>query len=273
MAGQERNSLEDYLQFAKNTALKAGEIAVKLRSSAFIEQNKDGLHNYATNADIQVENFITSEIKKNFPGHAIMAEESKAHITDSPYRWVIDPIDGTWQYKTGQPNYAILVALEYESIPAVSVACFPHYGDLFESSAKTGTLLNGKKVRVSTTADLAGSFVYINHPSFKTPPDVVDWNFNLLKALTLKTYRTFPSHSSSIDLFWVAQGACDGLVSNLTRGGWWDRAAGIAALLNAGGKVTTFDKKPVTSENYTKGYIASNGKIHQLLINLVKSIT
>lgn len=263
--------LEDYLQFAKNTALKAGEMAIKLRPSAFIKNNKDGLHNYATNADIQVENFITGEIKKNFPNHAILAEESKARSTDSPYRWVIDPIDGTWQYKTGQPNYSILIALEHEGLPKVSVAYFPHYGDLFESSPHTGTLLNGKKVHVSDNTDLAGCFVYINHPSFKTPPETLDWNFNLIKALTLKTYRTFPSHSSSIDHLWVAQGSCDGLVSNLTRGGWWDRAAGIAAIINAGGQVTTFNKKPVTSENYTAGYIASNGKIHQQLINLVKS--
>lgn len=264
------NIYKKYLDFALQTSKEAVNIALKARSTASISVRKGDLHNYATNADIEVEHYILDKIKNNFSNHAILSEESGEIETNSPYRWIIDPIDGTWAYKVGLPQWGTIIALEFKGEIVVSVINLPISNEIFTAYKNGGFFLNGKKIKCSSVNDIKASFIFINHPSFKTPPELFESKMKLIEKLTRTTYRTFPSHTTSVDLARVAQGVYEADIVTSTSGGWWDLCAGILMVKEAKGKVSTYDNKEVTSENYNKGFIASNGKIHQQLLEIVK---
>lgn len=261
---------EEYLKFAQNLVLEAGKIALSLQNLATIELRKKHFFDFATNADLKIEKYLISAIKLKYPTHNILAEEKGIIKGSGNFRWVMDPLDATWNYKVKLPKFAILLALEKAKEILVAVAYLPASNELFSASKANGAFLNGKKIQVSPTTDLKKSFTVVNQPTARTPLKEFNQRMTLIRSLALNSHLTHTTNNSSIDLLRVAQGAYDGLYSLQSTGGWWDRIVGILMVKEAGGKVTTPSGEKVTSENF-RNLVASNGKIHNQLLKLIKT--
>ncbi len=115
-----------------------------------------------TEADQATEKFIREALARAFPDHAILGEEFGTSERDSPWKWVIDPIDGTRSFISGMPLYGMLVALLHRGEAVMGVVRMPELGEVYTGS-ETGAFLNGdRRLSVSRTSDLSRAFLYIN---------------------------------------------------------------------------------------------------------------
>jgi len=253
----------------KNTLLKAvnagaGEL-LRYFNNEFKISNKEGVNNLVTEADHASEKMILDIIKENFPAHNILTEETGEIIQDSEYKWIIDPIDGTVNFAHGIPICSVSVAVEKNGQIIMGAVQAPLLGELFFAEKKNGAYLNEKRIRVSEETDvlkacLVTGFPYTYLEMHNGPLDV----FNRLIRKGVPVRRL---GSAAIDLCWVAAGRFDGFYEHKLQA--WDSAAGFLIVEEAGGKVTDF------KNNYYSPYqphiVATNGKIHEGLLNVINN--
>src|SRR3970040_1858395 len=107
-----------------------------------------------TEADRASEAFILERLRAYFPDHAILAEAGGGHEAASPYRWYVDPLDGTTNFAHGFPIFAVSIALEREGAAVVGVIYDPTRDELFAAERGAGAFLNGRAIRVSRVGRL-----------------------------------------------------------------------------------------------------------------------
>jgi len=248
---------------AIQAALKGGAIVQKCKDRIKRVSYK-GVVNLVTEADRLSEDAIIKIIQKEFPEHNILTEESKGYEKESDYKWIIDPLDGTTNYAHGFPVYCISIALEKEGEVILGVVYNPVMDELFVSEKNKGTFLNGKRIHVSITSELSKSLLATGFPY-----DIRESQANNLdhfENLALKAQAIRRAGAAALDLCYLAKGIFDGF--------WelklspWDTAAGSLMVKEAGGKVTDFSGKRFSI--YQKNILATNGKIHTQMMNVLK---
>src|SRR5262249_54527516 len=116
---------QPYLDFATSLAYRAGRITLGYFNTG-IRPDFKADDTPVTAADRAAEQFIRGEIERAYPGHAIVGEEYGEKAGEgNPFRWIVDPIDGTKSFVRGVPLYAVLVGLEIEGVVQVGAAYFP----------------------------------------------------------------------------------------------------------------------------------------------------
>jgi myo-inositol-1(or 4)-monophosphatase len=169
-------NLQPYLNFAKQLAYRAGRITLSYYNKG-IQHDLKSDESPVTAADRATEEFIRGEIEKTYPTHAIVGEEfGPSPLTPltkgegkNPFRWIVDPIDGTKSFLKGVPFYSVLIALEIEGKSRVGVVCFPALDEILYAADGLGAWWNGKRARVSDAKDLKQSvFVYTSWAGFRT---------------------------------------------------------------------------------------------------------
>ncbi len=220
---------------------------------------------FVTAADLASEAFLKKELEKILPGAAIIAEESGLQ-QGSDYCWVIDPLDGTANFAHGLPYFCISVALTFKGEPIWAGIYQPITDEFFYASRGNGASCNGAPIRVHEPESLAKSFLVIAVPYQK------DQYFKkVISALQLIAPKTdYFRHMGAValDQAYLASGRFDGLF--FAELGWWDIAAGMLLIREAGGVVTTFEGGPVNQQYKT--YIGASPKIHEELIKLIAQV-
>lgn len=228
---------------------------------------------FATTADEASEVLIKQFISEKYPKHCLYAEESGLSGSQSEYRWIVDPLDGTKEYARGSEEYNCLIAVEHNTKIVAAVIRRHGTNNLYSMAFGNGSLHNGNPIHVSSQTDLEKSFI-----GFHLPPNSksfekieIDKSFDLLKDLTYASYRVRCGWDDAKLLGWVARGVIDAhIVPAEVKNGWWDLAPGIAIVLEAGGMITTMKGNPVTEQNCKiEGIVASNGKLHKELLQLI----
>jgi len=245
-------------------AVQAGGTELKrFFNNEFKISHKEGINNLVTEADHAAEAAILNVIKKNFPGHRVLAEEAGELVMDSEYKWIIDPIDGTVNFAHGIPLCSVAIAVEKNGEIIMSSVLAPVLNELYFAEKGAGALLNGKKINVSNETSVLKSclvtgfpYTYINMPN--GPLEV----FGRLIRKGIPVRRL---GSAAIDLCWVASGRFDGFYEHKLE--TWDSAAGYLIVEEAGGKVTDFEGKKFSP--YQHRIVATNGKIHEELLRWV----
>ncbi|HEY5369333.1 MAG TPA: inositol monophosphatase family protein [Hanamia sp.] len=229
----------------------------------FTISHKEGINNLVTEADFASDKAIRNVIKKAFPEHGIVSEESDEKVTDSDYKWIIDPIDGTVNFANGIPICCVSIGLEYKGTMFMGAVYNPLMNEFFFAEKNKGAMLNGDKISVSEKVEVLKSclvtgfpYTYLEHPN--GPLQVFS---KLIKQGV--PVRRFGS--AAIDLCWVAAGRFDGFYEHQLHA--WDSAAGFIIVEEAGGKVTNL--KGETYSPFQPGIIATNGKIHDQLQKIV----
>jgi myo-inositol-1(or 4)-monophosphatase len=251
----------------KETAIAAAQIAGRILLAAtrtgFRVEYKNAV-NLVTDADRQAEQAIVETIRKAFPDHQILAEEGGlASRSHSPFKWIIDPLDGTTNFAHGFPAYCVSIGLEYQGHCTLGVVLDPTRQELFIGEAGTGAFLNNQPIRVSRTASLNGGllvtgFAYDIRES-------ADNNLDHFARFSLRAQGVRRTGAAALDLCYVASGRLDGYWELKLRP--WDMAAGIVILQEAGGQVTDFKGGPLSI--YGKEIVASNGIIHEEMLGVL----
>lgn len=252
---EKQSNSNELLKFAIKTAKESAKILLQAQKKAKIVKHKK-LGDYALDADYKSEQHIIERIRQEFPNHDILAEETGHKHKKSDYLWIIDPLEGTLNYAHNMPIWAINIALFYKNQPLIGVIYSPQLKELFYAQKNKGAYLNNKKIKVSTEKQIEKSF--FSGPAHhlaqtKIPPP-------LLRALGCR----------GLELAYVANGrfeACIKLRGNDPYG----YGAGSIIITEAGGKIT--DIKGKKWDLNSQGAIASNGKIHAQLIQIVNNIS
>ncbi|PXZ08363.1 inositol-1-monophosphatase [Gilliamella apicola] len=226
------------LNIAIRAARKAGNVAIKAyENPSSIEIDTKGANDFATNADRAAEALIIETIKKAYPDHTIIAEESGlAKGNDADTQWIIDPIDGTTNFIKNIPHFAVSIAARVKGKTEVAVVYNPMSNELFTAARGKGAQLNGYRIRVSNAKDLEGSVLATAFP-FKAKQHS-NCYFAVLQKLFTKCGDFRRSGSAALDLAYVASGRLDGFFEIGLKP--WDIAAGELILREAGGVVTDF---------------------------------
>jgi len=260
---KEFKSLDAYAKTAILAALKSGEILLKNRGKVKKVGYKGRVH-LVTEVDFYSERAILKILKKKFPDFGILTEESEPEKKDSEYKWIIDPLDGTTNYFHDFPSYCVSIALEKNNEIILGVIYNPLFNELFVAEKGKGAFLKRKRISVSKTNKLSKSLLATGFPYDirETDVDNLDHFANFAK----KAQAIRRAGSAALDLCYLAMGRFDGF--------WelqlspWDTAAGSLLVKEAGGKVTDF--KGSKYSIYKKEILASNGKIHSQMLDVLK---
>ena len=226
-----------------------------------------GPGDFVTASDKKAEKILIEELGKARPNYSILSEEVGEIKNGEEFKWIIDPIDGTSNFLHGIPHFAISVGLEKNKEIICGIIFDPIKNEIFLAEKGAGSFLNDQRMRVSSRSNLKNCIIFTGGPSFKLKEKD--------KELSLKEYNKFSSKvaipirklgSASLDMAYVAAGRCDGFWQrNLN---YWDIAAGIIIVKEAGGFVSDFDGENEYIQNKT--ILATNSKINKEMIEVLK---
>ena len=256
-------------EVAERTAKKAGKFLLENQNKVEVLKFKDR-QDILTNIDLRAEQIILSALKKAFPRHNILSEEKGLINKKSSFTWVIDPLDCTKEYIRGMPLYNTSIALEKDGKLILGVVYRPCGDDLFSGAKGLGAFQNKNPISPSEQASFSSSFIYAYLPNYKTDLKVFSWAWQKLSLIAKNCYRVRGIVDENSAMSWVANGACEAFINfgNPTSK-WWDVAAGMAVLQEAGGKVTDRYGMPLKIGSFKDGIVASNGKIHKQLLKIL----
>lgn len=248
-----------FLETAMDAAKAAGEILLRSYEKPKNIEFK-GEADLVTEMDRSSEKLIVEKILGQYPNHAIVAEETGSRKTNSEYRWIIDPLDGTTNYAHDLPLFSISIALEHKKEMIVGVVLDPVRPELFYAEKNRGAYLNGKPISVSRVDDLNRSLLVTGFPVKKR--EEAETNVQVFRAFTLRSQGVRRLGSAALDLCYVACGRFEAHWEYRLHA--WDTAAGSLIVSEAGGRITDFGGKrfdPFGTET-----LASNGKIHNSMM-------
>lgn len=250
------------LNFAVRVATDAGRL-LRDRLGTSIDIAHKGSINLVTDVDLASETLIREAISTYYPRHEILAEEGGLAESNSEYRWIVDPLDGTTNYAHGYPNFCVSIALEHRGEVVLGVVYDPMREEMFTGERGAGATLNNRAIRVSKTDDLIQSMLSTGFPyDIKTSKltNLDHWANFAMNAQALRR-----DGAAALDLCYIACGRFDGFWElNLSP---WDTAAGALIVTEAGGRVTDFAGGAFS--NYRPEVVASNGLIHDRMIEVI----
>ena len=245
-------------------AVNAGAAELKKYfNGKFTISNKEGVNNLVTQADFASDKAIREVIKNAFPDHGIVSEESEAKISESEYRWIIDPIDGTVNFANGIPICCVSIGLEFQGTMLMGAVYNPNMNEFFFAEKGKGATLNDVKISVSDKTKVLTSCLVTGFPY--TYLDQPNGPLQVFARLITKGIPVRRLGSAAIDLCWVAAGRFDGFYEHQLHA--WDSAAGFIIVEEAGGKVT--DLQGNTYSPFQPGIVATNGLIHEELLSWI----
>ena len=230
-----------------------------------LQVSTKGPGDFVTSADKRTEKIIIDELQKAHSDYGIITEESGSINTGNKNnRWIIDPIDGTTNFLNGIPQFAISIGYEEESEIKCGVIFDPIKNEMFCAEKGNGAYLNNSRIRVSNKKRLKDALLVTGGPrqSSKIKKEIFS-EFVEVSNNILSPVRKFGS--AALDLAYVACGRFDGYWQRELS--YWDVAAGIIILKEAGGFVDFFEED--NKDPLKKNILASNSNIHDQLSDLI----
>jgi 3'(2'), 5'-bisphosphate nucleotidase len=220
--------------------LDAGNISLELRKKGLKKEIKKD-NTPVTNGDIEVNKLITDKIEKITPDIQIVSEESSKNKLNENLKtfWLIDPIDGTYDYINNRDEFTINAGLIINNRPEVGIVYAPAKKRLFYAyhEGKSFELKDNKEKKLDCSKLTKKGEVKAVSYSNKLKPVIEDWHkkFNVTKYIKMKSsFKFCVIATGEYDLYVAEPRACE-----------WDIAAGHAILKNAGGIITNFENKEI----------------------------
>lgn len=265
--------MNHFIQTAKKAVMEAG----KLLRVGFLKQHvlHYKVHRYAapvTDVDLASEAKIRSIIRRAHPDHAILGEEhGMMHGHNSPYLWIVDPIDGTNNYAHGLPFFNVTIALQKNGHTLLGAVYQPLVDELFFAVRDRGAWLNAKRAHVSKEQNLHRAYGFIEW--LPDDPIVNAKGLDILTRLRRKRGRIRNIGSGALVFSYVGVGRAEYAVSVDSK--LWDVAAASLFIQEAGGRVTDFhgrDPEHVWKKNplATSPLLVTNGKIHRQILQIIR---
>lgn len=226
------------LNIAIRAARLAGNHIVKsLETADKIESMQKGQNDFVTNIDKEAEYLIIETIKKSYPDHCIVAEESGVtNGKDTDVQWIIDPLDGTTNFMRGLPHFSVSIAVRMRGKTEVACVYDPIRNELFTAQRGAGAQLNSQRLRVNPIKDLHGSLLATGFP-YKQKQHSESY-MKIMTSLFTECSDFRRTGSAALDLCYLAAGRVDGFFELGLKP--WDIAAGELIARESGAILTDF---------------------------------
>lgn len=229
------NRYEELRDLAVETAQQAGDWLVSQFGGkiATIPKGDDSL---VTALDVESERMIVEKIRSTYPEHTIIGEETAPYQPAGPCSWAVDPIDGTRNFASGIPLWAVSIAAIERGKPVAAAIYMPVTGEMYQAAEGEGTWLNGRRVSVSATGRLSEAVVMTDLLPKGYPQGLPG---STLGGLVTAARRTRMLGSVCCGLCYVAAGRFD--LYYRPHVNLWDVAAGVLLVREAEGEVRSFE--------------------------------
>jgi myo-inositol-1(or 4)-monophosphatase len=252
------------LNIAVRAARTAGDLIVRhLDRVDQLTVTSKHRNDFVTEVDRQAEQAIIRVLRKAYPDHGILAEESGTQTGDE-YCWIIDPLDGTTNFLHGFPQFAVSIALRNQGRIEQGVVYDPLRQELFTATRGSGAQLNNRRIRVSRLTGLEGALLGTGFP-FKMQ-EYLDAYLAMFRSLFTDTAGIRRAGAAALDLAYVAAGRLDGFWEIGLKP--WDMAAGALLIQEAGGIVGDFAGGHTFLDN--GNVAAGNPKVFAAIIRAIR---
>lgn len=254
--------LERGLAVAKSLAAQAGECQLRAARSRSTIHHK-GIVDLVTETDIESERIITEGLRRAFPDHRLTAEEGTTGADESPYRWLVDPLDGTTNFAHRQPHWAVSICLEHLGNPVMGVVFDPPKSEMFTAVIGQGAYLNGEPIHVS---DISALRQAIGATGFSYDISGRADTYRLWQAFNDNAQAMRRNGAAALDMVWIACGRLDFYFEHPINN--WDVSAGAIIAQEAGARVSRLN-----GENYEiddREIATSNGMLHDQMLSLIR---
>ncbi len=257
--------MQPLLNIAVRAARRAGEVIVRGMNRVYrLDIRAKGQNDFVTEIDTQAEREIIEIVRKSYPDHAFLAEESGQSGGEAEFVWIIDPLDGTTNFMHGFPQFAVSIGVQRRGRMEHGVVYDPLRQELFTTSRGEGAQVDGKRIRVSGHTGLERALIGTGFP-YRANLHWLDNYMGMFKAVTMQTSGIRRPGAAALDLAYVAAGRLDAF--------WelglspWDTAAGMLLITEAGGMVGT-----LTGGDYQhQGHIvAGSPKVYAALLETLR---
>jgi myo-inositol-1(or 4)-monophosphatase len=217
---------------------------------------RKGRIDLVTEHDRRAEAVLLEGIRRRFPDHAVLAEESGLHASTSAVRWLLDPLDGTTNFAHNYPFFSVSVAAERDGRLVAGAVFDPVRPELFAAAEGRGATLDGAPIRVSRVARLEDALLVTGFPyDLRERPEAY---LPAFQDFLVRAQGVRRDGSAALNLCYLAAGRFDGMWEEDLAP--WDMAAGVLIVREAGGTVTRFDGSDFRLDG--REILASNGRIH-----------
>lgn len=251
-------TFDELASFVKTTDMweKRGRVFYKDRRDVVAE------------ADMHIEREITAIIRRNFPRHNILTEESHHEEMESEYLWVIDPIDGTVNFSKKYPIYAVSIGLMKAGKILRGFVYVPPLGKFYSATKGHGAFCNGKKITVSKTDEIKDSLLSVMLTSHYDDSEN-ERSLDVIRKANMHTRGVRIVVCEAAELCFVAEGILDANVV-CVKADLYGATAGQLIVSEAGGKLTNLagDAFGINSDSI----LATNGRLHPALISLCRHL-
>jgi myo-inositol-1(or 4)-monophosphatase len=245
-------------------ARKAGDTLMKhFRRDWALLKERSTAKEAVTKYDKAVDRLIVEEIKRHYPRHSLLTEESGFLQGDPDWLWIVDSLDGTGDFANFNPFFSVCLALMYQNELLVGAVYAPAIDEFYFAEKGKGAYLNGVRIQVSDVSDLSQSYIFYCEGGEK--------NRGRTGELLYKVYPRVTDirklGSAGLETAWVAAGKGEAYFT--TKIEPWDVAPGVLLVQEAGGKVSDFQGnlwKPQTGD-----LLFSNKKLHEKILSLISS--
>src|SRR6516165_2080383 len=252
--------MQPLLNIAVRAARRAGEVIVRsMNRLESLTIASKGRNDFVTEVDRAAEREIIASIRRHYPQHAFLAEES-GRSGEHETLWIIDPLDGTTNFLHGFPVFAVSIACQIRGRLEHAVIYDPMRQELFTASRGAGAHLDNHRMRVSKARVLDGALIATGFP-YRANLRYADAYFGMLKAVTEQAAGVRRPGAAALDLAYIAAGRVDafwelGLAP-------WDTAAGTLLIQEAGGRIGT-----LTGGDYQQqgNIVAGTPKVYAALL-------
>lgn len=252
-----------------DAAKKAGALLMEGFNKVHSIEYKDS-REIVTEADKAADKAILDILKSEYPDYAVLSEESGAHGSGDKM-WIVDPLDGTTNYSIKNPFFNVSIALaekigeRWQVVSGVVYA--PFTDEMFFAEKGEGAFKNGEMISVSKEDDLAKQLIAFCHGHSPESINRTLKMFSIVKPVVRDFNRM---RAAALELAYVADGRIGAFVS--PDGRPWDAAAGSLLVKEAGGQISDFKGNPWDVEGEKRDILASNGVLHQKLLEMVSLV-
>jgi len=257
-------ALQRRLQIALKSARGAG-LLIMAHYGQLDEIDEKSPIDLVTIADRESEAHLLATLRAAFPSDTLLAEERDGHagvaaarasLPETPWCWVVDPLDGTTNFSHSHPQFAVSIGLLHYGQPVLGVVLAPAREELFVGGVGIPATCNGKPITVSAVPSLSRSLLASGFPYDRRTR--IDALLTRVGRALLLAHGFRRGGSAAMDLVEVAAGRLDGFWEESLAP--WDVAAGHAIIEAAGGRITslTGDKHDL----FAGSTLASNGRFH-----------
>jgi myo-inositol-1(or 4)-monophosphatase len=226
------HDLTSRLEMATALVRESGTLALTMRQAPDMAIDAKGTRDFATAADRAVEELVVGRLKAAF-GDDVLGEEFGGDAKGDRL-WIVDPIDGTYNYIHANSRWCVSLGLLIDGVPTLGLIYKPATDHMYIARRGAGATLNGRPLRVSGAQFLEQPLVEVGTSSRKPLKDYL----GVVEALMNAGIETRRCGSGAMGLAQVAEGVIDGYAESHINS--WDVAAGIVLVTEAGGVVNDF---------------------------------